>query len=129
MARVSIEKCLIIIIGISFVIVKLSYAQPAIPKEDVPKDTPPELIKEIENLYSPDALERAEAAIRLGWMGEKAAAAIPFLRTMLEDNTPIEWEYVDIPRSEIKDYKPFTPAEEAKRAIELILKDSDGKIQ
>ncbi len=111
------KEILTITLGINLVIAGLSYAQPKIPMGNIPKDISFEVKQEIKKLYSQDALERAEAAIHLGDMGSKASAAVPFLMAMLDDNAPIEWEYVDIPRSAIAAYKPFTPGEDAKGAL------------
>lgn len=111
------KEILTITFGINLVIAGLSYAQPKIPRENIPKGISFEVKQEIEKLYSSDALERAEAAIHLGDMGSKASMAIPFLMAMLDDSAPIEWEYVDIPRSAIAAYKPFTPGEDAKAAL------------
>ncbi|MDP2913232.1 MAG: hypothetical protein Q8N91_04420 [Candidatus Omnitrophota bacterium] len=122
-----IKRISAVAIIINFIALFSSHAQPNIPRENIPKDASVEIRKEIEKLYSPDAIERAEAAIHLGWMGSKAAPAIPFLKAMLNDNAPIEWEYVDIPRSEIPLYKPFTPGEEAKSAVESMLKEIPGQ--
>ena len=104
-----IKRISAVAIIINFIVLSSSHAQPNISRENIPKNASAEIRKEIEKLYSLDALVRAEAAIRLGWMGNKAASATPFLMAMLNDNTPIEWEYVDIPRSDIPAYKPFTP--------------------
>ncbi len=57
----------------------ISYAQPNIPKENIPSDINGDVKKEIELLYSIDALERAGAASNLGKRGEDAEAAVPFL--------------------------------------------------
>ena len=61
------------------------YAQPNIPKENIPADIPTEVREQIERLYSSDPVGRGDAAYDLGEMGEKAAPAIPFLIEVLKD--------------------------------------------
>ena len=69
----------------------LSYAQPKISKEAIPKKPSSYVSKQIKRLYSSDALERGNAAYALGQMGEKAAPAIPFLIGVLHDQTTLQW--------------------------------------
>jgi len=64
-----------------------AYSQPEIPKEKIPDNIPAEVRQEIERLYSADGAEREKAAVKLGSMGERAVAAIPFLVSMLGDGT------------------------------------------
>lgn len=61
------------------------YAQPNISKDNIPPDVPADVREKIEALYSPDPLERAEAAAHLGLTGHRAAPAIPFLIGMFGD--------------------------------------------
>lgn len=55
------------------------------PQPRIPETIPTSLRTEIKKLYSSDATERGEAAIRLGFMYEKASPAIPFLLDILDD--------------------------------------------
>ena len=66
------------------------YAQPNIPKEQIPSNLSAEAKAEAEGLYAPEAAKRAQAAIKLGNMGEKAVPAIPLLIGMLGDSAGIE---------------------------------------
>ena len=67
------------------------YAQPNIPKENIfPSNLSAEVKAEVEGLYAPEALKRAQAANKLGNMGEKAGPAIPLLIGMLGDSAGIE---------------------------------------
>ena len=66
------------------------YAQPTIPKDKIPSDLAAEVKAEVEGLYSPEAAKRAQAANKLGDLGEKAAPAIPFLVGMLGDSAGTE---------------------------------------
>jgi HEAT repeat protein len=61
---------------------------------DIPIDLQPELKKLIEITFSEDVHERARAAQEIGEMHERAAAAVPFLMRLLEDN---DSEYNDEP--------------------------------
>ncbi len=65
----------------------IGYAQPNIARENIPAHIPAPVRQQIERLYSPIPGERADAAIRLGQMGEPAVPAISFLVGMLGDNT------------------------------------------
>ncbi len=70
----------------------LSLARPAAALERVPAASPPEVQQEIERLRTTSPDERGEACLRLGFMGPKAAAAIPFLAALLGDtNCHREW--------------------------------------
>ena len=55
---------------------------------DIPCDLPPAIRRLAEKTFSADPVERAEAAIDLGKMGERAAPVIPFLIRLLSD----KWE-------------------------------------
>jgi HEAT repeat protein len=66
------------------------YAQPNLPKENIPATLPPEVKAEVEGLYSPEAAKRAQAAEKLGNMGDKAAPAIPYLIGLLGDTTGVK---------------------------------------
>lgn len=46
--------------------------------------------KEVERLKSPDPIERAIAVNRLGELGDKASAAIPFLKELVTDETKLD---------------------------------------
>jgi len=48
------------------------------------------LRKQIEGLYSPNPVNRVNAAFQIGKMAEKGVPAIPFLIAMLGDSTPLE---------------------------------------
>ena len=56
----------------------------------IPADTPGEVMCEILVLHSDEPRERAFAAYRLGEMGPKAKAAVPFLVGMLGDSGNVE---------------------------------------
>jgi len=66
-----------------------TYGQPSIPKDEIPSDMPAKVREQVEKLYASDPRARGEAATRLGNLGNRAAEAIPFLISMLGDNTPI----------------------------------------
>lgn len=74
-----VKGILVVLVGISLMVVGLSYAQPKIPKSSIPSRIPPEVREQIERLYSQDPVERGYAAYELGEMGAKAAPAVPFL--------------------------------------------------
>ncbi len=79
---------LLVILGIMG-IGKTPYAQPNIARENISIHISAHVRQQIERLYSPVPAERADAAIRLGQMGEEAVPAIPFLVGMLGDNTQL----------------------------------------
>jgi len=66
-------------------------AQPKIPRTDIPKDLPKEVLTQVELLYSSDPLVRGKAAVELGKIGADAAGAMPFLLDMLGDTHPLVW--------------------------------------
>ncbi|GAI92158.1 unnamed protein product, partial [marine sediment metagenome] len=86
----------------------LSYAQPSIPKDDIPADIPTDVRLQIERLYSSDPVERIAAAVALADMEGQKTAATPFLISILHDATPVEVSSESIPAS---------PAAEATRAL------------
>ncbi len=61
------------------------YIVPKIPKEEIARNLPPDVRKQIERLYSADASERATAARSLGKMGRAARGAVPHLVAVLDD--------------------------------------------
>jgi hypothetical protein len=58
---------------------------PTIPAANIPSDAPAGVRVAIEKLYSPDAAFRCQAAADLAEMGARAAPAVPFLASMLDD--------------------------------------------
>jgi len=68
------------------------YAQPTIPKDKIPSDLAAAVKADVEGLYAPEAIKRAQAASKLGNMGEKAVPAIPLLIGMLGDSAGIEFK-------------------------------------
>jgi HEAT repeat protein len=100
-------------------------AQPTIPKQQIPPDTPTELKQRIEGLYSSDAKQRASAAMRLVGKPEQVAPAIPFLIAMLHDDATLYNEAELIRRSIISSYArvfsfPNTPGEQAAETLARI---------
>jgi len=63
-----------------------SYAQMAIPKEEIPSDIPFGVRQEIEKLYSPEADERFEAVRNLQMLGPQASPAAPFFIQLFKDS-------------------------------------------
>ncbi len=70
-------------------------AQPNIGRENIPAHISAPVRQQIERLYSPAPMERADAAIRLGQMGEQAVPAIPFLVGILGDSAQFVSEATD----------------------------------
>lgn len=68
------------------------FAQPRIPREQIPEQANARVRGQIEKLYSEDALTRGQAILELGSMGEEAAPAIPFLIGMYRDHASLRWE-------------------------------------
>lgn len=81
-ARISIAAVMVIVVA-------HSYAQPNIPKKDMPPDLPAVIKKEVNTLYSESPSARAAAVFKLGEMRENAKAAVPFLVGMLADDAVI----------------------------------------
>ena len=71
-------------------LVGLGLAQPSIPKDKIPADLPSQIKTAVEGLYSTDATKRAEAAMRLGEMGDLSKPAIPFLVGLLGDDQGVD---------------------------------------
>lgn len=84
--------------------------QPMPPKDQIPADIVGAMKRDIEKLYSSDALERANAAQRLG--KEQALPAVPFLIGMLDDNAKLSTNDLLRPLT--------TPGGEAARALIMI---------
>ncbi|UCC94445.1 MAG: HEAT repeat domain-containing protein [Candidatus Omnitrophota bacterium] len=86
-----IKPVLIIMVAMSLLsMTSVSFAQPSIPKENIPYDVPEDVKKQIERLYSSSAKERQDAAYELGEMGSRAMGAVPFLIEMLGEESVIE---------------------------------------
>jgi HEAT repeat protein len=68
------------------------HAQPNIPQDKIPSNLAAAVKAEVEGLYAPEAGKRAQAASKLGDMGEKAVPAIPLLIGMLGDSAGIEFK-------------------------------------
>src|SRR5260221_391018 len=65
-------------------------AQPkSLKKMAIPADTPPDIRAQIERLSDKDPAARADAVMKLGGMGLKAAAALPFLVETARDETKV----------------------------------------
>ena len=83
-----IRKFLALLIALGVMGVGLiGYAQPKIPKENIPSDIPSEIRKEIEKLYSVDSVEREWAIEHLRDFPERVVPTLPFLIGLLHDNT------------------------------------------
>lgn len=82
---------LVVLIGISFIGIELSYPQPKIPKKNIPTNITSDLRKKIEMLYSSDPAQRADGAEQIGQMGNRAILATPYLIEILkQDSTQLE---------------------------------------
>ncbi len=68
----------------------LCYRKPTIPRTGIPADAPERVKVLVEDLYSWKPHRRAEAAKKLGDMGEAAGPAAPFLRAMIGDSVHFE---------------------------------------
>src|SRR5258708_39867346 len=55
----------------------------------IPANTPPDIRAQIERLSDKDPAARADAVMKLGGMGPKAAAALPFLVETARDETKV----------------------------------------
>ena len=74
---------------------------------------PSEVKSLVDSTFSVDATERAEAAFKLGKLGEKASKSAPFLLRMLDDNLPVWCRYNG-------DGTWTTPGQEASKALTKI---------
>ena len=72
--------------GLLLAFANLACASEGPTKADIPAGLAPELKGLIEDTFAPEPKKRAEAAERLGEMGEKAAAAVPFLIRLVHDD-------------------------------------------
>jgi len=119
----------------------LGYARPNIPKENIPADIPTGVKRQIERLYSSAPKARAEAVGELRRMGKQAIPAIPFLVTMLGDDTafplrlpppsfPLSW-FSSTPRT-IGEWVAMALEKIGKPATDALmdaLKDNDWKVR
>lgn len=85
----AIKKSSMCVFVFIFLAAGLCYAQPKIPKENIPSDISPQVKGQIELLYSPEPEVRGKAAVKLGEMGPQAAPAVPFLMGILDDKYPV----------------------------------------
>jgi HEAT repeat protein len=85
-----------------------SYGQPRIARDTIPPKIPTVVRRQIELLYSNNALTRGEAAFRLGEMGRTAHQAIPYLLALFDDSASLFWE---------PGHKLTNPAKEAASAL------------
>lgn len=74
---------------------------------------PSEVKTLVDGTFSVNATERAEAAFKLGALGEKADKSVPFLLRMLDDNLPVWCRYNG-------DGTWTTPGQEASKALAKI---------
>jgi HEAT repeat protein len=109
-----------LIAGMSLMIVGVSYAQPTIPKENIPLNMPADVRREVEKLYSTDPVERGYSCYNLGEMGPKAASAAPFLTGILGDTTEMRWAEQDV----IIGGEQTSPGMEAAKALAKV--DASG---
>ncbi len=73
---------------------------PKISKENIPFDTLSDVKAQIEKLYSLKPVERGKAAHQIGTIGTRATSAVPFLISIMHDNSPISLgEYYDEDRT------------------------------
>ncbi len=92
--------------------------------KNIPSDIPNDIKKEILNLLSTSAEERALASLNLGEMGKDAIPAIPFLIKTLSDNVMAPWARFwrirtlgRYPHDIFHFSAETSPAEEAKKAL------------
>ncbi|MGE5558688.1 MAG: HEAT repeat domain-containing protein [Bacillota bacterium] len=102
---------LFLYLPLCFLLTTAVYAQPSIPKKDIPPDMPPDIKQQVELLYAKKAYDRAMAAYALGEMGPKASPAVPFLIAMFLDEATV------IMRSEDGFNNGSSPKEESMKAL------------
>lgn len=124
-------KTILVFLVISFMCIEVSYAQPKIPKDEIPLNVDSEIKARIEELYSKDADKRATAAYYLGGSGPQRDAAVSAARFLIEllddDNnaTVLKWENVvmggvSLPFSTNPVKRSTTPGIEAGKALGLL---------
>jgi len=91
------------------------------PKDGIPADTPSDVKKLIEGLYSSNAVERGKSAALLGVGGPRSARAVPFLIALLGDDTVLKWIGSSLYEGRMP-YPgiPTSPGEEAEKALARI---------
>jgi len=114
-----------IVLVVVTLIIELSYAQPKIPKGDIPSNIPSEVRGLIEGLYSSNPVARGNSAFALGGMGSKAVPALLFLADMIDDNAPLRWDWVSGPFQGLP-RENTSPGQEAEKAIQKIIKDPNS---
>jgi len=71
--------------------VTVATAQPSLPKGNIPADIHPGVREQLERLHSPNPVDRGYAAQAIGKLGAAASPAVPFLASMLDDTSALEW--------------------------------------
>jgi len=98
-------------------------AQPKTPEESISSDVAPEIREQMRRLYSLNPEDRADTALQLGNMLDKAVPVIPFLIELLGD----KGSYMCCPGQEC--YKPVCyVGEAAQRALIVIGRPSVGPL-
>jgi HEAT repeat protein len=106
-------------------------AQPRIARESLPASVRPEVARQIDELFAPDAVRRANGACELSRLRDGVAAAIPFLVSLLGDDVPTPMVRCRLLRQmgawardfegrdlDLSAWPPTSPAREAARALE-----------
>ncbi|MBN1445815.1 MAG: HEAT repeat domain-containing protein [Candidatus Omnitrophica bacterium] len=98
-----------------FLLTMLFFSTALFSSESTGKETyiPPEVKTLVDSTFSVRATERAEAAFKLGKLGEKADKSVPFLLRMLDDNLPVWCRYNG-------EGTWTTPGQEASKALSQI---------
>jgi HEAT repeat protein len=84
-------KAIIAVLAIIISISSTAYAQPATPKEEIPKDIPAEVREQIEIVLDCNRALPFDALKKLHEMGAKAEAAVPILIEELNNKTNCRW--------------------------------------
>lgn len=66
-------------------------AQPALARDEIPQNMDPDVRRLVEGLYSKDPIERGKSAALLGYGGARSSPAIPYLISILGDETQLKW--------------------------------------
>ena len=75
-----------------FLFARSALAEPDIPEAQIPKDASETVQRLLRELYSGKPITRWHAATRLGEIGKRAAVAVPFLVSMLDDDSDVDFD-------------------------------------
>ena len=87
--RIRLPQCFVIML---FLFARSALAEPDIPEAQIPEDASKTVQRLLRELYSGEPTVRRSAARKLGEIGRRAAVAVPFLVSMLDDDPDVVFD-------------------------------------